>query len=72
MTQYGVLSHSACGSARVRRSGIPMVVHLVLAGGRGEGSPQPQHELIIPQWKAAEGPMGEKVRPKALLFRGKS
>ncbi|ELK28354.1 Disintegrin and metalloproteinase domain-containing protein 19 [Myotis davidii] len=37
------------------------------AGGKGEGSPQPQHELIIPQWKAAEGPMGEKHPLKAEL-----
>ena len=40
----------------------------VLAGGRGEGSPQLQHELIIPQWKTAESPMREKVRLKASRF----
>ena len=33
----------------------------VLAGGSGEGSPQLQHELIIPQWKTAESPIREKV-----------
>ncbi|KAK2117018.1 hypothetical protein P7K49_003904 [Saguinus oedipus] len=41
-----------------------MVLHLVLAGGSGEGSPQLQHELIIPQWKTSESP----VREKASLF----
>lgn len=40
----------------------------VLAGGSGEGSPQLQHELIIPQWKTAESPMREKVRLKASHF----
>ncbi|XP_016065026.1 PREDICTED: disintegrin and metalloproteinase domain-containing protein 19 [Miniopterus natalensis] len=44
-----------------------MVVHPVLAGGSGEGSPQLPHELIIPQWKAAEGPTGEKHPLKAEL-----
>lgn len=73
-TQCGVLPSWQCmaGLARVPRSGIPMGVHPVLAGGSGEGSPQLQHERIIPQWKAAEGSMGERVRPKALISRGRS
>ena len=45
-----------------------MVVHPVLAGENGEGSPQLQHELIIPQWKVAENPTKEKVRPQNILF----
>ncbi|XP_006906524.1 disintegrin and metalloproteinase domain-containing protein 19 [Pteropus alecto] len=44
---------------------------LVLPGwtrrGSGEGSPQLQHERIIPQWKAAEGSMGERHPLKAEL-----
>ncbi|KAK2497243.1 hypothetical protein MC885_018784, partial [Smutsia gigantea] len=36
-------------------------------GGSGEGSPQLQHELIIPQWKTAEGSMKEKHPLKAEL-----
>ncbi|KAF6080381.1 ADAM metallopeptidase domain 19 [Phyllostomus discolor] len=35
--------------------------------GSGEGSPPLQHELIIPQWKTAESPMGEKHPLKAEL-----
>ncbi|XP_060152530.1 disintegrin and metalloproteinase domain-containing protein 19 isoform X3 [Globicephala melas] len=35
--------------------------------GSGEGSPQPQHELIIPQWKTAESPLREKHPLKAEL-----
>ena len=71
MTQDGVPPswQGMPGLARVQRSGIPMVVFLVSAGGSGEGSPPLQHELIIPQWKTAESPMGEKVRPKALHFQ---
>lgn len=74
MTQHGVLPSwkGMPGLARVQRSGIPMVVFLVPTGGSGEGSPPLQHELIIPQWKTAESPVGEKVRLKALIFRGKS
>lgn len=47
-------------------------VFKVLTGGSGEGSPQLQHELIIPQWKTAEAPMREKVRLKHFIFPGKS
>lgn len=74
MTQCGVFPSWQCmaGLARVLRSGIPMGVHPVLAGGSGDGSPQLQHEMIIPQWKTAEGSKGEKVRPKALIFRGRN
>lgn len=43
-------------------------MHSVLAGGSGEGSPQLQHELIIPQWKTAEGPMKEKVKLQKISF----
>lgn len=43
-------------------------VHSVLAGGSGDGSPQLQHELIIPQWKTAESPVREKVRLKESHF----
>uniref|UniRef100_A0A2K6EYV0 ADAM metallopeptidase domain 19 n=1 Tax=Propithecus coquereli TaxID=379532 RepID=A0A2K6EYV0_PROCO len=35
--------------------------------GSGEGSPQLQHELIIPQWKTSESPMREKHPFKAEL-----
>ncbi|KAL0605241.1 Protein GVQW1 [Plecturocebus cupreus] len=31
-----------------------------ITGGSGEGSPQLQHELIIPQWKTSESPVREK------------
>lgn len=74
MSQYEVLPSWRCvpDLARVQRSGIPAVVHSVLAGGSGQASPQLQHEQIIPQWKTVESPMGEKVRPKALIFRDKS
>lgn len=74
MTQHGVLPSWQCmpDLARGQRSGVLMVVHPILTGGSVEGSPQLQHELIIPQWKTAEGLMREKVRPKALIFRGKS
>nr|KAF6445784.1 ADAM metallopeptidase domain 19 [Rousettus aegyptiacus] len=44
---------------------------LVLPGwtrrGSGDGSPQLQHEMIIPQWKTAEGSKGEKHPLKAEL-----
>lgn len=58
-----------CGLARVSRSGIPTAVHLVLAGGGGDSSPQLQHELIIPQWKTSERFMREKVRLKSSCFQ---
>uniref|UniRef100_A0A2K5DJE3 ADAM metallopeptidase domain 19 n=1 Tax=Aotus nancymaae TaxID=37293 RepID=A0A2K5DJE3_AOTNA len=35
--------------------------------GSGEGSPQLQHELIIPQWKTSESPVREKHPLKAEL-----
>uniref|UniRef100_A0A8D0VPT9 ADAM metallopeptidase domain 19 n=2 Tax=Sus scrofa TaxID=9823 RepID=A0A8D0VPT9_PIG len=35
--------------------------------GSGDGSPQLQHELIIPQWKTAESPVREKHPLKAEL-----
>lgn len=34
---------------------------LVLAGGIKEGSPQLQHELVIPQWRTSESPRKGKV-----------
>lgn len=54
--------------ARVQSFGIPMVVYPVLAGGNVEGSPQLQHERIIPQWKT-ESPTKEKVRHKTSHFQ---
>ncbi|XP_055416613.1 disintegrin and metalloproteinase domain-containing protein 19 [Bubalus kerabau] len=56
-----------------RGVGIAQLCLLVLAlpgwtrRGSGEGSPQLQHELIIPQWKTAESPIREKHPLKAEL-----
>lgn len=71
MTQEGGCSSWQCmlSLAGVQNSEMPMVVHPVLAGGNGEGSPQLQHERIIPQWKTAGSPTKEKVRHKISHFQ---
>ncbi|XP_036171164.1 disintegrin and metalloproteinase domain-containing protein 19 isoform X1 [Myotis myotis] len=55
------------GVGAARRCLLALALLAWTRRGKGEGSPQPQHELIIPQWKAAEGPMGEKHPLKAEL-----